>query len=67
MADIRPDRLMTCQSEQKSVVSQRPSVLRLTGGGRRKHFVMTGKIGQGSEVRILSSHNYYITFKCFII
>jgi hypothetical protein len=26
MADIQPDRLMTCQSERKSVVSQRPSV-----------------------------------------
>jgi hypothetical protein len=28
MADIRPDRLTTCQSERKSVVSRRPSVLR---------------------------------------
>jgi hypothetical protein len=27
MADIRPDRLTTCQSEQKSVVSRRPSVI----------------------------------------
>jgi hypothetical protein len=27
MADIQPDRLTTCQSEQKSVVSRRPSVL----------------------------------------
>jgi hypothetical protein len=27
MADIRPDRLTTCQSEQKSVVSRRPTVL----------------------------------------
>jgi hypothetical protein len=27
MADIRPDRLTTCQSERKSVVSRRPSVL----------------------------------------
>jgi hypothetical protein len=26
MADIRPDRLATCQSERKSVVSRRPSV-----------------------------------------
>jgi hypothetical protein len=26
MADIRPDRLTTCQSEQKSVVSRRPTV-----------------------------------------
>jgi hypothetical protein len=26
MADIRPDRLTTCQSERKSVVSRRPSV-----------------------------------------
>jgi hypothetical protein len=26
MADIRPDQLTTCQSEQKSVVSRRPSV-----------------------------------------
>jgi hypothetical protein len=26
MADIRPDRLTTCRSEQKSVVSRRPSV-----------------------------------------
>jgi hypothetical protein len=26
MADIRPDRLTTCQSQRKSVVSQRPSV-----------------------------------------
>jgi hypothetical protein len=25
-ADIRPDRLTTCQSEQKSVVSRRPTV-----------------------------------------
>jgi hypothetical protein len=25
-ADIRPDRLTTCQSERKSVVSRRPSV-----------------------------------------
>jgi hypothetical protein len=30
MADIRPDRLMTCQSERKSVVSRRPSVYNLT-------------------------------------
>jgi hypothetical protein len=28
MADIRRDRLMTCQSERKSVVSRRPSVLK---------------------------------------
>jgi hypothetical protein len=28
MADIRPDRLTTCQSEWKSVVSRRPSVLK---------------------------------------
>jgi hypothetical protein len=27
MAYIRPDRLTTCQSEQKSVVSRRPTVL----------------------------------------
>jgi hypothetical protein len=27
MADIQPDRLTTCQSERKSVVSRRPSVL----------------------------------------
>jgi hypothetical protein len=27
-ADIRPDRLTTCQSEQKSVVSRRPTVYR---------------------------------------
>jgi hypothetical protein len=27
MADIRPDQLTTCQSERKSVVSRRPSVL----------------------------------------
>jgi hypothetical protein len=27
IADIRPDRLMTCRSELKSVVSRRPSVL----------------------------------------
>jgi hypothetical protein len=27
MADIRPDRLTTCHSERKSVVSRRPSVL----------------------------------------
>jgi hypothetical protein len=27
MADIRPDRLRPCQSERKSVVSRRPSVL----------------------------------------
>jgi hypothetical protein len=26
MADIRPDRLTTCQSEQKSVISRRPTV-----------------------------------------
>jgi hypothetical protein len=26
MADIRPDRLTTCQSEQKSVESRRPTV-----------------------------------------
>jgi hypothetical protein len=26
MADIRPDRLTTCQSERKSIVSRRPSV-----------------------------------------
>jgi hypothetical protein len=26
MADIRPDRLTTCQSERKSVVSRRPSI-----------------------------------------
>jgi hypothetical protein len=26
MADIRPDRLTTCQSERKSVVSRQPSV-----------------------------------------
>jgi hypothetical protein len=26
MADIQPDRLQTCQSERKSVISQRPSV-----------------------------------------
>jgi hypothetical protein len=30
MADIWPDRLMTCQSERKSVISQRPSVLGFT-------------------------------------
>jgi hypothetical protein len=29
MADIRPDRLTTCQSELKSVVSRRPSVFYL--------------------------------------
>jgi hypothetical protein len=28
MADIQPDRLTTCQSERKSVVSRRPSVFR---------------------------------------
>jgi hypothetical protein len=28
MADIRPDRLTTCQSEGKSVVSLRPSVFK---------------------------------------
>jgi hypothetical protein len=27
MADIRPDRLTTCQSERKSVVSRRQSVI----------------------------------------
>jgi hypothetical protein len=27
MADIRPDRFTTCQSERKSVVSRRPGVL----------------------------------------
>jgi hypothetical protein len=27
IAEIRPDRITTCQSERKSVVSQRPSVL----------------------------------------
>jgi hypothetical protein len=27
MADIRPDRLTICQSERKSIVSRRPSVL----------------------------------------
>jgi hypothetical protein len=27
MADIRPDRLTTCQSERKSVVRRRPSAL----------------------------------------
>jgi hypothetical protein len=27
MADIRPDRITTCKSEQKSVVSRRPSVI----------------------------------------
>jgi hypothetical protein len=27
MADIRPDRLTTCESEQKSVVSRRPTVV----------------------------------------
>jgi hypothetical protein len=27
MADIRPDRITTCQSERKSVISRRPSVL----------------------------------------
>jgi hypothetical protein len=27
MTDIRPDRLTTCQSERKSVVSRRPSVM----------------------------------------
>jgi hypothetical protein len=27
MANIRPDRLTTCQSERKSVVSRQPSVL----------------------------------------
>jgi hypothetical protein len=27
VADIRQDRLTTCQSERKSVVSRRPSVL----------------------------------------
>jgi hypothetical protein len=31
MADIQPDRLTTCQLEQKSVVSRRPSVLDLCG------------------------------------
>jgi hypothetical protein len=30
MADIRPDRLTTCQSERKSVVSRRPSVFHCT-------------------------------------
>jgi hypothetical protein len=30
MADIRPDRLTSCQSEQKSVVSRRPTVLSLS-------------------------------------
>jgi hypothetical protein len=27
VADIRPDRITTCQSERKSVVSRRPSVI----------------------------------------
>jgi hypothetical protein len=27
MAGIRPDRLTTCQSERKSVISRRPSVV----------------------------------------
>jgi hypothetical protein len=31
MADIRPDRHTTCQSERKSVVSRRPSVQANTG------------------------------------
>jgi hypothetical protein len=31
MTDIRPDRLTTCQSERKSVVSRRPSVVVETG------------------------------------
>jgi hypothetical protein len=30
MADIRPDRLTTCQSERKSVASRRPNVLHLS-------------------------------------
>jgi hypothetical protein len=30
MADIRPHRLTTCQSERKSVVSRRPSVAPIT-------------------------------------
>jgi hypothetical protein len=33
MADIRPDRLMTCQSEEKSVVSRQPSVLCMAAAG----------------------------------
>jgi hypothetical protein len=27
MADIRPERLTTCQSERKSILSRRPSIL----------------------------------------
>jgi hypothetical protein len=33
VADIRPDRLTTCQSERKSVVSRRPCVLNFLSTG----------------------------------
>jgi hypothetical protein len=35
-------------------------LLRLAGKGRQKCSAMIGKMGQGSEVRIMSSPNYYI-------
>jgi hypothetical protein len=40
MADIRPDRLTTCQSERKSVVSRRPSVYLMK---RKNNYVVYGK------------------------
>jgi hypothetical protein len=51
MADIRPDRLKTCQSEQKSVVSRRPSVFVLV------YCILTGH--DETVVAWLSAHSQH--------
>jgi hypothetical protein len=48
MGDIRPDRRATCQSERKSVVSRRPSVLEI------RNRTYTGK---GTYTRVLCQKN----------
>jgi hypothetical protein len=58
MADILPDRLTTYQSERKSVVIRRPSVI-LTKRGERR----VGTFGRLKEINgFHSSKNKYIFF-----
>jgi hypothetical protein len=65
MADIRPDWLMTCQSERKSVVSRQPSVLILLNY-RQKKTTSKGTIKLVADTPIVLEIS--ITFKqvwCF--
>jgi hypothetical protein len=62
MADIRPDRLTTCQSERKSVVNRRPRVLFVASCGQ-PNLYPSDRLGLRKNIATVSCDGVYKIYK----